>query len=197
MMSDRIIVVSGIPRSGTSMLMQILAAGGVPIFGSMFREQDVMNPRGFYEAREVRDWYRGTDDEWVESAVCHAVKVIAPYVRRLPSTYHYDVIMMHRPSEEIALSQVTAACPVPTQEAVRHQLAYVAEAQHWTTDEFPASMRVHHMYHGDVLARPHVAAAQLAAFLRVYLNQEAMAAAVDPTLYRSRCATDEQVYAIT
>ena len=46
---DYIIVVSGLPRSGTSMMMKMLEVGRQPILTDNLREADANNPNGYYE----------------------------------------------------------------------------------------------------------------------------------------------------
>ena len=49
-------IVSGLPRSGTSLMMQMLAAGGMPIMSDEIRAPDTHNPRGYLEDRRLSLW---------------------------------------------------------------------------------------------------------------------------------------------
>ena len=93
--SKTITVVSGLPRSGTSLMMKMLEAGGMPVLTDGIRHADADNPKGYYEFERVKALPKG-DTAWVAEAQGKAVKVIAALLEYLPSTYHYKVIFMHR-----------------------------------------------------------------------------------------------------
>jgi hypothetical protein len=98
-----IIIVSGLPRSGTSMLMQILESGGIPVLADHIRKPDDDNPNGYYEFEPVK---RTRDDpSWVPAARGKAVKVIYRLVYNLPGGYDYRVLFLHRKIDEILASQ--------------------------------------------------------------------------------------------
>jgi hypothetical protein len=101
--ADSITVVSGIPRSGTSMMMQMLEAGGLPILRDTGRKPDSANPKGYYELASVKATAR--DPSWVANAPGHAVKVIHALVRELPRDRTYRVILMVRDLREVIASQ--------------------------------------------------------------------------------------------
>src|SRR4051812_5175083 len=96
---DFVTVVSGLPRSGTSMLMQMLGAGGMPLLTDALRAPDEDNPRGYFEFDEVRR--TATNDHWVDDAVGMAVKVIHVLLPRLPPRHHYRVLFLHRDLGEV------------------------------------------------------------------------------------------------
>ena len=104
-LSESIVVVSGLPRSGTSMMMQILAAGGVPTVTDEFRTADGNNPAGYYEDQRITRLH--LDNSWVPSIRGQAVKIIAPLVHHLPLVegLQYGVILMLRDVHEIIRSQ--------------------------------------------------------------------------------------------
>ncbi|MCP4495277.1 MAG: tetratricopeptide repeat protein, partial [Phycisphaeraceae bacterium] len=103
--SDRkpVVVVSGLPRSGTSMMMQMLANGGVPAFSDGNREADEDNPRGYFE--HEKSTRLGTDASWVPEARGQAVKIVAQLLPFLPRGERYRVIFMDRDLHEIVKSQ--------------------------------------------------------------------------------------------
>src|SRR5690606_8944066 len=114
---DRIVtVVSGLPRSGTSLMMQILEAAGLRIFTDRVREADESNRKGYYEHQKVTSLRRSGDHSWLAEARGAAVKVVAPLLSALPlrlsrnddaDRMHYRVIYMEREIEEILQSQET------------------------------------------------------------------------------------------
>lgn len=93
-MESPIIVVTGLPRSGTSLMMQILAAAGVPIVADAHRPADESNPRGYFEDARVKSLAR--DATWLGEARGRAVKIVAPLVPFLPSGLPYRVLFMQR-----------------------------------------------------------------------------------------------------
>lgn len=101
---NRIVVVSGLPRSGTSLMMQILEAGGIEPLTDHERAADVDNPKGYYEFERVKNLKEG-DTTWLQNAKGRAVKIITALLISLPEDYTYDVIFMRRDMDEILASQ--------------------------------------------------------------------------------------------
>ncbi|MGB2964815.1 MAG: sulfotransferase domain-containing protein [Anaerolineales bacterium] len=101
---DEIFLVSGLPRSGTSMMMEILQAGGIQLFTDNRRKADDHNPRGYFEFERVKKIPEG-ETAWLSEAVGKAVKVISPLLHYLPDEYHYKIILMKRDINEILSSQ--------------------------------------------------------------------------------------------
>jgi hypothetical protein len=182
-----ITVVSGLPRSGTSMLMQMLDAGGLPPFTDAERAPDASNPRGYYEHERVKALAR--DNSWLAEAEGHVVKVIAQLLGHLPDGFDYRVAFLERDLDEVLASQAAmlqrlgrpGAEPDVLRPIFERQLA---GAQRWL-DAHPRAT-VLYVRHGDVVADPAEQAARLNAFLGGDLDQAAMAAAVDPALHRQR-----------
>lgn len=101
---EPVIVVSGLPRSGTSMMMKMLAEGGVPILTDELRSADTDNPNGYFELETVKQMPAGKVD-WLENAGGKAVKVISALLEYLPARYSYRIIFMEREIREILASQ--------------------------------------------------------------------------------------------
>ena len=100
-----IVVVSGLPRSGTSMMMRVLAAGGVPTMVDGIRTADVSNPNGYFEFEPVKGLDKAGDLAWLPEARGKAVKIISFLLTHLPETYDYQVLFMHRDLAEVMASQ--------------------------------------------------------------------------------------------
>ena len=100
-----IIVVSGLPRSGTSMTMKMLEAGGVPIVTDGKRTADESNPKGYFEFEPVMRLHEDPDKRWLVEARGKAVKIISFLLASLPETHNYKVIFMHRDLHEVMASQ--------------------------------------------------------------------------------------------
>lgn len=185
-----ITVVSGLPRSGTSLMMQMLAAGGVPALSDGQRRADEDNPRGYFELEATKR--TRTDASWLLRATGHAVKVIHVHLRDLPlEGHHYRVLLMQRELREVLSSQRTmlerrGESYDPSQDALfervfRQQLAEVsAWLQHQPT------MRSMLVDFKLLLESPRLLAEGVARFLELPLDLDAMELAVDPSLHRQR-----------
>ena len=98
-----IVVVSGLPRSGTSLMMQMLEAGGLPILMDDRRPADADNPRGYYEFQPVKTLDK--DNSWMAQAEGKAVKVVSLLLYHLPPGHDYKVLFMERTIAEVLASQ--------------------------------------------------------------------------------------------
>jgi hypothetical protein len=103
MNSDFVTVVSGLPRSGTSLMMQALEAGGMSVLTDNIRKRDEDNPKGYYEYEPVKK--TKTDPTWVTNAVGKAVKMVYKLIYDLPEQYEYRVIFTERKMDEVLASQ--------------------------------------------------------------------------------------------
>lgn len=101
---EPIVVVSGLPRSGTSMMMKILSEGGLLPVTDALRSADDDNPEGYYELETVKQMAAG-NVAWLSDAGGKVVKVISALLEYLPSEYSYKVIFMEREISEILASQ--------------------------------------------------------------------------------------------
>jgi len=102
-MAEPVTVVSGLPRSGTSLMMNLLRAAGIPILCDAKRRPDASNPNGYFELEAVKR--TAQDASWLEAAPGHAVKVIHHFLADLPGQYAYRVILMRRPVHAVVASQ--------------------------------------------------------------------------------------------
>src|SRR5262245_14555372 len=89
-----IVVVSGLPRSGTSMAMKMLEGGGIPILADGIRTADISNPKGYYEFERVKELDKGGEVAWLAEARGKAVKIISFLLTWLPATYDYRFILI-------------------------------------------------------------------------------------------------------
>ena len=103
MTQEPITIVSGLPRSGTSMMMKMLEAGGMPVLTDSWRSADEDNPKGYYEFERVKQIK--TDQAWLPQAQGKVVKMISELLQYLPPIYCYRVIFMRRKLEETLASQ--------------------------------------------------------------------------------------------
>ena len=185
-----IVVVSGLPRSGTSMAMRMLDAAGVPLVTDGVRTADESNPNGYFEYERVKELDKGLDKTWLRSERGKAVKIISFLLRDLPETNDYRVIFMHRPMDEIIASQdaMLRARGEPVGAAGAALAAsyqkHLDEVRHLL--ERRPCFAVLDVGYRDTIDQPAEQAARMAVFLGRPLNIPAMAAAVDQALYRHR-----------
>ncbi len=185
-----IIVVSGLPRSGTSLMMQMLDAGGLPILADTQRPPDESNPRGYYEYAPVKRLHTG-ETAWLADARGKAVKIVSPLLPMLPTVYPYRVIFMQRPLDEVIRSQqaMRARLGTPADKADAEKLLedtarHLQAIETWLSAQ--ARLSVLYVGYTEILEDPAGSAAQVAAFVGGGLDTAAMARAVDPSLYRER-----------
>ncbi|MBI1318095.1 MAG: sulfotransferase family protein [Candidatus Hydrogenedens sp.] len=181
--SRTITVVSGLPRSGTSLMMQMLAAGGMPVLTDDVRQADESNPRGYFEYDPVRWLHR--DASWIGDSRGKAVKIVSPLLRFLPEGEDYRVVVVRRELEQVLCSQ---AAMLGEAVAPDNDLRAAYAAHLPQVEAFLATRNIPTMYvdHGALMAQPRTVAEQVIAFLGVQLDPAAMASAVDPNLYRQR-----------
>ena len=97
--SQPVIIVSGLPRSGTSLMMQMLKAGGLEILSDDNRQADSDNPKGYLEYEPVKALRR--DNTWLQMAQGKAVKIISSLLPYLHRDLSYQIIFMKRPLAEV------------------------------------------------------------------------------------------------
>ena len=183
-----IYVVSGLPRSGTSMAMALLQAGGMPIFSDGIRQADLDNPNGYFEyagAGNLR-----SDSSWVYESADKAVKVVSPLLRFLPSDLHYRIVFMRRDVREVALSQEEMLrrrerdVPGNTSEIERIMRTHLVQIETWLSQQ--KNMSVFYMDYGWVIDNPAAASEKLVQFAELKGLPIEMAEVVDKRLYRQR-----------
>ena len=193
---DFITVVAGYPRSGTSMMMRILEAGGLEVLkDDEFRPPSEHNPKGFYEfGPALRLGREGESTNWVKTAVGKAIKVIAYQLRHLHPEHTYKVIFMRRKVKEIlASSEKMGLMREDIELSEREQvLSYKMEFvlyEVWLMRQ--PNMEAIFLSYNDVLASPREQLGKVRQFLGLPLDLEKMVAAVDPNLHRQRAARTE------
>jgi len=185
-----VVVVSGLPRSGTSMLMRMLEAGGIPLVMDGERTADEDNPLGYFELERVKELGESDDGSWLATSRGKAVKVISYLLERLPAGHDYRVVFLDRNLSEVLASQ-------------KKMLARRGEASTTSDDRMTELFEEHlrkvrrllrddprfealEVAYAEVVASPLEQARRIARFVGLPLDPECMAAAVDPKLYRNR-----------
>lgn len=184
-----ITIVSGLPRSGTSMLMKMLEAGGMKILTDQIRTADEDNPKGYYEFEKVKELEK--DTSWLQNAKGKAVKVISALLEHLPQNYSYKIIFIHRKIEEILASQkqmlIRRGQPtdkVSDEEMKKIFLKHVQQVEDWLANQ--SNIDVMYLYYNEILKEPVKYSARINQFLGDILNTKNMAGIVDKTLHRQR-----------
>lgn len=185
-----IIVVSGLPRSGTSMMMRMLEAGGIPVWLDGVRQADHQNPKGYYELERVKELDKRIDKTWVREGRGRAVKVISSLLEHLPASNNYQVVFMHRDLQEVLVSQTKMLADRGEERGAgdetlhKHYEKHLQRVKHFLAHEpWFSSIDVH--YH-DVLKDAHRVADHVNRFLGGKLHLSRMHDVVDGQLYRNR-----------
>lgn len=184
-----ITIVSGLPRSGTSLMMQMLVAGGMIALSDGERQADTDNPRGYLEWERIKTL--PNDPACIAEGEGKLVKVISKLLLSLPAGHEYRIIFMQRPLPEVLASQDQMLRRRGTYKEGANQAVITAafekhlrEVYAWI-DARPYVQALRLPYH-DVMRQPKEVSQQLAEFLEIPLNVEAMTAQVDASLYRNR-----------
>lgn len=181
-------MVSGLPRSGTSLMMQMLAAGGLELFYDDARKPDESNPRGYFEHRLTRGL--PYDANWLSQCTGKVVKIISHLISYLPAVFHFDIIFMKRDLNEIIRSQnrmlQSLGSPVTDDEDElrRKYEKHLTEIIPWIQQQ--ENMRLLTVTYQSVINDPKRESQRIANFLNTNLNISPMVQTVDTDLYRVR-----------
>lgn len=189
MNNEVITIVSGLPRSGTSMMMKMLEAGGMTVLTDHVRAADADNPNGYYEFERVKQIAR--DKSWLPQAKGKAVKIISELLKHLPPDYEYKVIFMRRQIEETLASQrqmLTRRGETASKASDQKMLELFRRHLVWLDSRLKKQTNTGLVYvdYGAVIANPAEQVKRISQFLHCRLDAEAMAGVVDPLLYRQR-----------
>lgn len=188
--NNSITVVSGLPRSGTSMMMKMLEAGGMQILTDNLRAADENNPKGYYEYERVKKLKDG-DVAWVETAQGKVVKVISALLEHLPTNYQYKIIFMRRDINEILASQkkMLSVMGQSNGDVTDEQLAsiyqkHLARTEGWLARQ--PNLNVIYINYNSMINDPTTYLLQVQSFLSGDLDIEKMRSVIDRNLYRQR-----------
>ena len=183
-------VVSGLPRSGTSMMMKLLEAGGLLPLTDNIRTADEDNPKGYYEFERVKQLPKG-DVAWLPDAQGKVVKVIAALLPSLPGGYHYRVIFMQRAMPEVLASQRQMLIrrgedpnKIPDDVMAKLFEKHLRQVDDWMKQQ--ANVARLDVNYNEMLKNPQPFVVQINAFLGHQLDEAKMATVVDPALHRQR-----------
>jgi hypothetical protein len=183
-------IVSGLPRSGTSLMMSMLAAGGLEVLTDQLRTPDDDNPVGYFELEEVKKLMKG-EHSWLARSNGKAVKVISTLLPYLPDGYHYRIIFMRRAIEEVLASQRRMLInrgenpdKVSDDQMAEMFAQDLQQSERWITSQAQTT-RIDIDYK-QLIANPGPLVAEINKFLGGGLDEDKMLSVIDPSLYRQR-----------
>ena len=189
-LAETITIVSGLPRSGTSMMMQMLVAGGLPALTDEKREADADNKRGYLEYEPVKGLRQ--DGSWIAEARGKCLKVIAHLLPALPpgKERNYRVVFMERDLGEVVSSQNDMLGWLGRgnvhQREARLRRAFTTQLRRIKRLLAVSKVPVLYVEHRDCIDDPAAQAGRISEFMGEQLDAEAMAGVVAPELYRHR-----------
>ena len=191
---EPIVVVSGLPRSGTSMLMKMLDAGGMEIMTDSERVADIDNPKGYFEYERVKDLEKETDKSYLREGRGKVLKVISFLIKDLPDDNDYRVIFMRRDLDEVLASQNKMINRLGTEDSTA---AEDAMKEAYRNDivrtrllcKNRPNFELIEVNYKNTIANPAATARSVNAFVGGHLDEAAMREAVDESLYRNRAGS--------
>ncbi|MBC8048159.1 MAG: alkaline phosphatase family protein [Fimbriimonadaceae bacterium] len=184
-----IVVVSGLPRSGTSMMMQMLDTAGLDIFSDGVRKSDDNNPKGYYEHELVKAITK--NKSWLDDAVGKTVKVISHLLFELPAKYQYKIIFMERNIDEVLMSQHKmlvrdgkAKEGAINLKLVNNYMQNIERVKKWAPQQ--EHVKIHFVSHANMINNPLEELQKVNDFLGGGLDIKAMAAVIDKSLHREK-----------
>ncbi len=184
-----ITIVSGLPRSGTSLMMQMLAAGGLPVLSDGERKADTDNPKGYLEWERIKQLPK--EPSLIAEAEGKVVKIISQLIISLPPGHDYRVVFMQRPLPEVLKSQDEMLRRRGNMDSITDSSAiedafhrHLIEVNRWLAGK--ANIQVRRVHYHRVLREPRAVAEEMAEFLQAPLDLDSMIGQVDGSLYRNR-----------
>lgn len=189
-MNDVITIVSGLPRSGTSMMMRMLEAGGMDVAVDNIRKADEDNPKGYYELEKVKEIKN--DYSWLDNVQGKVVKMVSMLLYELPSNRNYNIIFMKRGIDEILASQRIMLqrkgnrSYINDEEMGKLFNSHLEEIENWLVGR--KNIRILYINYNDVIEDPRKISQVIGHFLNKTLNIEKTVETVDGSLYRQKSA---------
>ena len=184
-----IIVVSGLPRSGTSMMMKMLAEGGLSLVTDSLRSADDDNPNGYFEFERVKQLADGNIG-WLDGAQGEVVKVISALLEHLPSSHRYKVIFMERAVPEVLASQKKMLAhrkedaKVSDAEMEKQFRDHLKAVKYWLARQ--PNLEVLYVDYNRMMAAPEADCRRVAEFIGVPVDVDRMLSVPNQALYRNR-----------
>lgn len=188
-MNDFITIVSGLPRSGTSMMMKMLESGGLEVAVDNIRKADEDNPKGYYELEKVKKIQE--DSSWLPDTLGKVFKMIAMLLTDLPAGHQYRIVFMERNMEECLASQRKMLIrrghdPDKIDDNMMAELfrKHLAHVKKWLASQ--SHIETLYVNYNELLVDPESETLKINSFLGDQLNVEQMSSVIDSSLYRNR-----------
>ena len=185
-----ITIVSGLPRSGTSLMMSILSAGGLQVLTDNQRQPDTDNPKGYFEFERAKQLTQG-DTDWLEHVDGKVVKIISALLMHLPDSFDYRVIFMRRNMNEIIESQRKMLVrrnemgDNHDEEKLKQLYSdHLENVSRWFQSQ--ENVRSIELNYNELVENPAENLDAIERFLYQSFNTNAAIEVVDPNLYRNR-----------
>ena len=184
-------MVSGLPRSGTSMMMKMLAEGGVPVITDSLREADEDNPNGYFEFEPVKQLVKG-QTKWLAQADHKAVKVVSSLLEHLPDVDRYKIIFMEREIKEILTSQRkmlarrNEEARINDAEMEKQFREHLSAIKYWLARQ--PNIDVLYVDYNQLMVRPDDSCHAIADFLAIPVDLPKMCSVPNERLYRNRAS---------
>ncbi len=197
--TDCITIVAGLPRSGTSMMMQMLAAAPMPILTDEQRIADSDNPKGYYELEDATRLHKNT--EWLDKGQGKVVKIVAQLLPRLPAQHFYRIVFIERDLAEVAQSQHVMlknfkrdGANISDEQLISAYRQQLRQVKTWLAKQ--TNIMTLFVPHRSAIEKPLAVATEINDFLGGSGNPSDMAAVIDPTLYRQKTATSNHTFGL-
>lgn len=184
-----ITIVTGLPRSGTSLMMQMLQAGGLPLLVDNVRAADDDNPGGYCEYEPVKR--TRADASWLDKADGKAVKMVYLLLYDLPADRSYKILFMERALPEVVVSQSRMLARLGRPPSRLSDDALIAafnedvrKVKAWLAER--SQFEVLSVNYNELIQSPGRWADGIVHFLSTPLDAEKMIRIVNPALYRQR-----------
>jgi hypothetical protein len=189
-LGEPVIIVSGLPRSGTSMFMNMLEAGGIPLLTDAARSADLDNPKGYFEMERVKHLAEEVDKSWLREARGKGLKVISHLLKELPANNCYRIVFARRslheviPSQNAMLARLGEPNPMDDERALELYRRHLVNLRVMVRQR--REMEMQEFDYATAVNEPSLAASRINAFLGGHLDVGKMQAVVDQSLYRNR-----------
>lgn len=181
-------IVSGLERSGTSMMMQMLAAGEIPVAYTDSRKADMHNPRGYFElegGKIINSLMKGIFP--MEMYKGKFIKITAYGLSYLPTECTYKIIYMERNLEEVldSMEKMSQIIDQNREETKQSFMKLNEKVKKEITSK--NNIAVLFVNYNEMLKDPQPNIEKICQFIGPYeYNREKMISVVDTHLYRQR-----------
>jgi len=184
-----IFIVSGLPRCGTSMMMQMLEAGGIQVITDHIRQADEDNPHGYYEFEKVKKIKE--DSSWLDGCHGKVFKMVSALLYYLPNSKEYKIVFMKRKMDEMLASQNTMLrrqgrndAVVSDEEMAKKLDKHLLKIETWLAKQ--RNFKVIYINYNSVIENALENAKNVAFFLNLPMAIDKMVKVVESSLYRQK-----------